>query len=404
MQQEVLLKKSCGVARYSYNWALTQWKLMYESGNKPSAYALINLQNQIKREQMPFFLEVSKSIPQGAIMNLEKAFKAFLKGNAKYPKFKKKGVKERFLAVENQQAFNQGSYKIHIPRIGKIRCAENLRFDGKVHNVIVTRIADKWFASINIETPDSIPALKQKLGDNQAIAGIDFGIKSMMVLSDGTIYENPKALKNNLQKLKRQQRRLSRKKKGSQNRRKQILKVAKLHYRISCIRGSAIHKATSEIVGKYDKIIIEDLNVPGMVKNRKLARSLSDVSFGEISRQLAYKAAWGGAELIRADRFYPSSKTCSNCGGKNAQLKLSERIYNCESCGTSIDRDLNAAKNLANYGTTAKFAESHAFGVGDSLAETHDSLTQNKEAGLFRKFGKEIVMLFINHQSKTPPH
>lgn len=377
--QEILLRKSCGVARYSYNWGLSKWKELYEAGGQPSAYTLIKLQNSIKREQMPFFMEVSKNAPQYAIHNLERAFKLFFKKKSRYPKFKKKGQKDSFIAVENWQTFNQRDFKIHIPRIGKIKCSENLRFEGKVNNVTVKRIANMWFAVINVEVPESIPALKPKEGDNQAIVGIDLGIKSMMVLSDGTVFENPRALRSNLKRLKQRQRRLSKKQKGSKNKWKQQMKVARLHYRVSCLRKNAIHQATAVIVKKYDKIVIETLNPSGMAKNRPLAQAMKDVAFGEIARQLTYKCAWQSKELVKADRWFASSKICSCCGHKKEQLKLSERTYNCEKCGVSIDRDLNAAKNLASYSPTPKSGESHAFGVGSSSVEIPDSLTVNKE-------------------------
>lgn len=363
-KQEELLRKSCGVARFSYNWALTTWKEMYECGGNPSAYTLIKLQTELKRENWPWMMVVSKTAPQYAVHNIEKAYKRMWKEGAAYPKYKKKGIKDSFVSVENKEGFNQSGLKIHIPRIGKINCSENLRFDGKVNNVVVKRIANMWFAIINIEVPDSIPALKQPMSDNQAIVGVDFGIKSMMVLSDGTIFENPKALHRNMKRLKQRQRRLSKKQKGSKNRRKQQMKVARTHYRVGCIRSNAIHQATTAIVKKYDKIVIEDLNVAGMVKNRCLAQSVSDVSFGEIRRQLAYKAQWSGKELVVADRWFASSKICSCCGHKKTELKLSERIYKCENCGLEIDRDLNAAKNLANYSPTPKFGESYACGGG----------------------------------------
>jgi putative transposase len=377
--QEIFFRKSCGVARYSYNWALAKWKELYEAGEKTTAYSLIKLQNSIKREQMPFFGEVGKCAPQYAIHHLEKAFKLFFNKTCKYPRFKKKGKKDSFVAIENNIQFKQNDLKIHIPRLGKIKCSENLRFKGKVNHVIITRRANMWFAVINVEIPDSIPALKPKTGDNQAIVGVDLGIKSMMVLSDGTIFENPRALKSNLKRLKQRQRNLSKKQKGSKNKRKQQMKVARLYYRISCIRSNAIHQATTFIVKKYDKIVMENLNAAGMAKNRKLSQALSDVSFGEIGRQLAYKCAWSGKELVKADRWFASSKICSSCGHKKDKLKLSERTYNCEKCGLSIDRDLNAAKNLASYSPTEKFSESHAFGVGSSSVAIPDSLTVNKE-------------------------
>lgn len=239
-----------------------------------------------------------------------------------------------------------------------------------------------WFASINIEIPDSTPALKQKVGDNQAIVGVDFGIKTMMALSDGTVYENPRALKKNLRRLKIRQRRFTKKKPGSKNRHKEQMKVARHHYRISCIRNNAIHQATAEIVDRFDKIVVEDLNVAGMGRNRKLSAALSDVSFGEIRRQLAYKSQWAGKELVIADRFFASSKTCSCCGHKKNELKLSERNYRCGNCGLEIDRDLNAAKNLASYSPTPKSGESNACGGSETMPQGK-CLPLNQELKIF---------------------
>lgn len=346
--QETLLKKSCGIARYSYNWALSKWNELYERGEETSAYSLIKLQNAIKRTEMPFFMEVSKTSPQYAIHNLERAFKNFFKKNAEHPKFKKRGVKDSFVAVENKEQFKQSDFKIHLPRIGRVKCAENLRFAGKVNNVVVKRIADKWFAIINI---DCMPKDIRAKCENQAVVGIDVGIKSMAVLSDGTVIKNPKALKTQLRKLKRVQRSMDKKVKGSHNREKQKVKLSRLHYKIGCIRHDAIHKFTTDVVSKYDVIVIEDLNVVGMVKNHNLAQSIGDVSFGEIKRQLAYKTEWAKKELIFADRFFASSKTCSNCGKKKEKLKLSDRVFKCDHCGFETDRDYNASLNLKKIGT-----------------------------------------------------
>lgn len=374
--QTKMLVKSCGVARFAYNWALDKWKTDFQTGIKQYAYTLIKELTKIKREQYPWMMEVSKTCPQYAIHNLEKAYKRLWDGNAKYPKFKKKGIKDSFVAIESSAQFRNYGNKIHIPRIGKIRCAELLRFEGTVNHIVIKRVADMWFAVINIEVkPIEMPAVRE----NQATVGVDMGIKTMLVLSDGTVYENPKALHRNLKRLKRQQRRLSKKQKGSNNKKKQQMKVARLHYRIANIRKNAIHQATTEIVRRYGKIVIETLRPGNMVKNRCLSRAVSDVSFGEIARQLAYKCAWSGKELIKADQWFASSKICSNCGNKKGVLKLSERTYGCETCGLSIDRDLNAAINLAKYSPTSKFEESHASGFRSSPAVTPDSLKLNEE-------------------------
>ena len=376
--QEILFKKSCGVARYSYNWALCKWKEMYENGEYPSAYTLIKIQNSIKREETPFFLEVSKTVPQYAIHNLQSAYKKFFNKTSKYPIFKKKGQRDSFVAIENNIVFKQENYKIHIPRVGKIKCAENLRFKGKVNKVTIKRVANLWFAVISIDVKEETLLVSK----NQTTIGVDLGIKTMLVLSNSKVFDNPKALKSNLKRLKQYQRSLSRKQKGSNNRRKQQIKLARLHYKISCIRNNAIHNATTYIVKNFDKIIIEDLNVSGMNKNRKLSKALIDVSFGEIRRQLEYKSNWLGKELIIANRFFPSSKLCSSCGNKKETLKLSERTYICENCGLEIDRDLNAAINLANYCPTQKDCECEASGELSSIVEKQFSSSMIEEIKL----------------------
>ena len=351
--QKVLMIKSCGCARHSYNWALDVWQKQYMRGKKPCAYSLIKLQNKIKKKAMAFYLEVNKCAVQYAIHNLESAYKKMWREGAGYPKFKKKGVKDSYVAVENKNQFRQKDKKIWLPRIGWVKCYEDLRFEGKVNNVVVKRIADKWFAIVNIETFNEA----QITSNNKSVIGVDMGISSMMVSSDGTIYENPKSYKKALKGLKRCQRNLARKQKGSNNRKKYQILLAKKHYKISCIRSNAIHQATSDLVKKAKTIVIEDLDVKSMIKNHNLTQHLLDVSFGEIKRQLIYKCKWHGVELIFADRFYPSSKLCSKCGYKKEKLKLSERIYHCESCKISIDRDLNASINLANLGTTHSTSE-----------------------------------------------
>lgn len=318
---------------------------------------------------MPFYMEVSKTAPQYAIHNLEKAYKSMWKLGTKYPKFKKKGVRDSFVAVENKEAYWQKDYRIHIPKVGKVKCAENLRFVGRVNSVKVKRISDKWFAIINVETSETDMSVNN---ENQVVIGVDAGIKSMFVTSDGSVYNNPRSLRVNLKKLRRANKSLARKKKDSNNREKAKIKLSKLHYRISCVRSHALHCATTSIVNKADKIVIEGLSVANMIKNRSLSLALSDVGIAEGFRQIKYKAEWQGKEVIIADRFFPSSKLCSMCGNKKKDLKLSERMYNCDACGFSIDRDLNAAINLANYSPTVKTTGSQACGDGSSVS----SLTQ----------------------------
>jgi putative transposase len=240
-------------------------------------------------------------------------------------------------------------YYVTLPRIGKVRMKELLRLEGRVISVTVSRVAHKWFASFNVEINHE-PSNRE---NQTRVVGVDLGIKTLAVLSDGTSFENPKALRGNLKKLRRFSRSLSRKQKGSANRRKAKLKLAKLHYRISCIRKDALHKLTHYLTKNFTHIGIEDLNVSGMVKNRKLSRAISDVGFHEFRRQLEYKSDLYGYTVIVADRWFPSSKTCSSCGEVKPSLELSERVWRCAACGAEHDRDLNAAINLKNLAVTS---------------------------------------------------
>ncbi|WP_292485846.1 RNA-guided endonuclease TnpB family protein [Methanohalobium sp.] len=356
--QEIYFRKACGVARFAYNWALNRWKERYKNGEKSSAYILIKELTAIKRQKYPWMMDVTKSAPQYAIHNLEKAFKNFFKKQSKYPRFKKKGIKDSFVAVENNNKFKYKHKKIWIPKIGWVRCAENLRFDGKVYNVVIKRTADMWFAVVTIKTPNEAPPVSE----NQVTVGVDLGVKHMMILSNGEKIDNLKPLNKRLRQLKRQQRKLSRRQKSSNNKRKQRIKVARLHYKINNIRQNAIHDATKYLVDNFDRIVIEDLNNAGMVKNHNLARQLNDVSFGEIRRQLAYKAYWYGKEVVIANRYFASTKICSSCGYKNTEITLSTREWTCPKCLIHHDRDVNSAKNLAKYGSTSEVEESNACG------------------------------------------
>lgn len=376
--QKILMTKSCGVARHSYNWALENWQKLYQQGEKPGAYSMIKLQNSIKQEEYSFYLDVTKCAPQYAIHNLEKAYKKMWKEGTKYPKFKKKGVRESYVAVDNNKNFKQKDNKIWLPRIGWVKCYENLRYTGNVVNVTIKCIADKWFAVVNVITNEFF-----NVSENQTIVGIDLGIKELATLSDGMIFNNPKAYKGSLKQLKRLQRSVSRKKTGSNNRLKAKNKLAKKYYKIGCIRNNALHQATSFISKNYSTIVIEDLNVKGMLKNHHLSQSISDAGFGEFRRQLTYKCQWYGAELIVADRYFPSSKTCSNCGSIKDTLKLNDRIYKCENCGISIDRDLNASKNLADLGTTLKSRGSYECGDRSSVEK---SIQPVEETLIIKKF------------------
>ena len=403
--------RASGVSRFTYNWAIDTWDEMYKKGEKPSAMTLNKHLNSIKEDRFPWMYEVTKSSPQYAIWDLEDSFKNYFRGlkdgsiqkkkdayiskrkskglpineskliNFGKPKFKKKGIQDSFVAVENSLSFKQSNRKIWIPRLGYVKCHEDLRFEGKVNNVVVKRIANMWFAIVSVEM--NLP--EPKVNENQVTVGLDFGIKTLITLSDGKTFENPKALRKNLKCLKRLQRSLSRKQKGSSNRKKQQMKVARKHYRVSCIRSNALHQATAYITDNYDKIVIEDLNVSGMIKNRKLSQAISDVGFFELRRQLEYKSKWKGKEVVIADRFFPSSKTCSCCGYVNKELTLEVRQWTCPKCETHHERDLNAAINLANYSPTEKIPECKACGELSSSSEKKSRSSKKQEIILINK-------------------
>jgi putative transposase len=233
--------------------------------------------------------------------------------------------------------------KLQLPRIGKVRVKEKRvgYHNGRILSVTVRRRANRWFASITVEEElaDPTPIQGSKVG-------VDLGIKTLATLSDGTTFSNPRALGRRLRKVKRLARSLSRKKQGSKNREKAKLRLAKMYLKTFNIRQDTLHKLTTYLAKSHGTIVIEDLYVSGMMKNRRIARTIADVGMYEFRRQLEYKCKWYGSHLAVAPRTYPSSKTCSNCGNKKKELALSEREYVCEVCGMRIDRDLNAARNL----------------------------------------------------------
>jgi len=341
--------RACGIARFAWNWALAEWQRQYAARKDdptlpaPSEAALRRQLNAIKRDDFPWMLEVTKAAPQQAIRNLGVAFKRYFDKKAKYPRFKKKGDHDSFRAENGPETFACTGRRLKLPIVGWVRMREGLRFSGQVKSVTVSRVADRWYASVIVEITHHVPER-----ENQAIGGVDLGVKALATLSDGTVFEGPKALRFYLARLKRLSRRLSAKVKGSKNRAKAQAKLARLHARIANIRRDGLHKLTTELVRRFSVLGIEDLNVKGMMANHCLARAVADMGFHEFRRQLEYKAAMCGTQIVVADRWYPSSKTCADCGHVLEVLPLSEREWTCPVCGIVHDRDHNAAINLEN--------------------------------------------------------
>ncbi len=377
-EQEQALIRACGCARFAYNWAKSEWERQYKAGEKPTMFKIKKLWNSIKKEQFPWIYESPKDANIQAIINLGLAFKNFFKKQEKYPKFKKKGINDSFyLSNDNFRVEDKGLFP---PKgIGIVKCAEPLRFIGKIMSGTISRTADKWFISIAVDMPDYH---KERTGNGNI--GIDLGINSLITSSDGIKIIGFSPLKDNLKRLKRLSRQHSRKQKGSNNRRKSTLKLARLHYKITCQRKDVINKITNRLCRENQSVTIENLNVKGMVKNKKLARSISDCSWGEIRRQLEYKAKIYGTEILIADRFFPSSKICSNCGCIRKELKLSERNFKCPDCGFELDRDINAARNLNTLG----YREFQACGSESSGRNSNISTKLCRdEAGICSKTG-----------------
>lgn len=331
--------QACGCSRLAYNWGLAQWSAQYKAGGKPSAYALKKQFNSIKRTQFPFVYNVTKTACERAFINLDAAFKRFFKKQARYPRFRKKGVRDSFYITGQYTKVEEK--RVWIPKLGWVRMTEKLRFSGKVLSVVVSKTAGKWFASINVDIPDA------KCSDNQVhkAVGIDLGLETLATLSDGTRFENLRTTRVFERRIRRLNKSLARKVKGSSNWKKAKVRLSTAHYKLRCVRLDYLHKMTTTIAASYSDVCMEDLCAKGMVRNRRLAKSLSDASFGEIRRQLGYKVR----RIHFVDRFFPSTKLCMSCGQLH-DMPLGKRVFECD-CGVGpIDRDLHAAQNILRQG------------------------------------------------------
>ena len=364
-----------GAARFAYNAGLAHVKEALENGEPAdwSHYGLRRWWNANKDELAvnrdtgeAWWSHNSKEAYSMGLRSLAQGFSNWSqsrKGKRKgkrvgFPKFKSKNTTMRFAY---STAFTAPAacdpYGLKLPRIGRVHCTENVykRVDGAhLIRITVSRRAGCWYASLTVERePTANPAPRGGL------VGVDLGVKNLATLSDGAVIENPRYLRKAERKLKQAQQALSRKTKGSNRRAKAKATVARIHARVANQRQDAMHKLTTRLTRKYSEISIEDLHVAGMVKNRHLAKSISDAAFGEFRRQLEYKTARSGAALHVVDRWYRSSKTCSGCGEAKAKLSLNERTYKCDNCGLTMDRDLNAAINICVAGSAPETLNAH---------------------------------------------
>jgi len=339
-KQAALFAKHAGTARHAWNWGLDVCLKALENQEKlPTA---IDLHKRLVAEVKSvhaWYYEVSKCSPQEALRHLATALKRWLVSKvSQKPRFKKKGIKDSFYL---EGSIKISGNRIKLPRIGWVTCHEILPFV-TLKNVTISQRAGDWYISFKYEADiQPIPKQRDRIG-------VDVGINRLATCSDGTQAQNVQAYRKAKRRLVQLQRAVSRKVKGSSNRRKAVFILAKQHRRVANVRLDALHKLTTWLAKNHSTIVIENLNVAGMLKNHRLASAIADCGFYEFKRQLLYKAEWYAAEVILADRFYPSSQLCSECGHRQ-KMPLHVRTFKCECCGMSKDRDFNASVNLENY-------------------------------------------------------
>jgi putative transposase len=382
-EQEQVFRSHCGGQRVAYNWGLTLVKANLDQREAEQSYGLSGggltpsvpwtadglrkAWNAAKDQVAPWWAEYSMEAYACGLANLATALTNWSESRAG----KRKGPKVRFPRFESKRgrlscrfttgAFGLGTDRRHVqlPRIGQVRTHESNRKlarrveqgMARIRSATLSHQRRRWHVSFSVELPDPQPVARA----GGRVVGVDLGIKSLAVLSTGEVVPNPRHLDAELQTLRRLQRVCSRRRGPDKRTRvapsqrwyKAKARVARLHTQISAQRRDELHQLTTRLVADHDTIVVEDLNVAGMTRNKQLARHIGQLGMGELRRQLTYKADQAGVRLVVADRWYPSSKTCSACGAVKTKLSLAERKYRCESCGLSLDRDVNAAHNLA---------------------------------------------------------
>lgn len=342
-KQRTLALQHCGVARHAWNWGLSLCKeYLDQKIHIPNSIELHKLLVRDVKTENLWYYDVSKCSPQQSLRNLTTAFNKYFKHLSAFPKYKKKGIKDSFYL---DGCIRSNGKNIKLPIFGWLKCSEILP-DCVIKNVYITRTANDWFVSFSVPLEPY-----QNCTELGSAVGVDLGLKTLATLSSGVVFKNEKPYKKAIRKLRIAQRLMTKKyvkgaDKQSNNYKKSALKVAKIHQKVANIRKDSIHKLTHYLSKNHAQIVIEDLNIKGLIKNRKLSNAILDAGFYEFRRQLEYKCKWYGSILTIVDRFYPSSKTCSNCGNIKINLKLTERIYKCNICNLHLDRDLNAAINL----------------------------------------------------------
>lgn len=363
--QEVLLSKHFGCARYIYNYGLERKIKSYSETKKSVSRFTIqaDLPKLKKAEATKWLTEVNSLSLQAALLNLDMAFTRFFKEKKGFPKFKSKHDNRQSFQVPQNTEVGYESNRVYLPKFKEgIKCRFDRHFKGKIKTSTISRTpTGKYFISILVETEDTIPN-KAPIDENKAV-GVDLGIKTFATLSDGTEIQNPRYLKKALKRLKCLQRSVSRKKKGSNSRKKAVKLLARQYEKVANKRKDFLHKTSKYLIYHYDTICLETLSASNMLKNHMLAQALSDISIGTFNAYMDYKAEWYGKNIIRIGRFEPSSKMCS-CGHVHRGLKLSDRVWTCPTCGAVNQRDLLAARNIKKFAfklnNTARTAEIYA--------------------------------------------
>lgn len=382
-KQEVLLAKHFGCTRYIYNYGLERKIKSYSETKKSVSRFIIqaDLPKLKKAEETKWLSEVNSLSLQASLLNLDMAFTRFFKEKKGFPKFKSKHNNRQSFQVPQNTTVDYDAERVYLPKFKEgIKCKFDRQFKGKIKTSTVSKTpTGKYFISILVETNDAIPS-KAPIDENKAV-GVDLGIKTFATLSDGTEIQNPKYLKRALKKLKRLQRSVSRKVKGSNKRKKAVKLLACQYEKVANKRKDFLHKTSKYLIDRYDTICLETLSASNMIKNHRLARALSDISIGTFNAYMDYKAEWYGKNIIRIGRFEPSSKMCS-CGHIYSGLKLSDRMWTCPSCGSVNQRDLLVARNIKKFafklnntaGTAGIYAKESMNPVRGAALEIHTAL------------------------------
>src|SRR4029453_11015379 len=370
--QRAALTNPAGAARWAWNWGLAVRRKAWQRRRQTlNAMDLHRLLNRLKRPaRYSWLYEVSKCAPQEALRDLDRAYANWWRSPKQgrrvgRPRFKKKGhCPERFRLTG---AIRVEQDAVVLPRIGRVQTKEATgKFCGRILSASCRREADRWYVALTVEVARPDP-----MAVTGPVVGVDRGIRAFAVCSDGTSrIDSPRALTRGLRRLRRRGRAVTRKQPGSANRRRAVLALARSPRHIRNQRVDALHKATTALAKAKSVIVVEDLHVAGMVRNRQLARAITDQGWAEVHRQAALKTAWHGSRLLVAPRFYPSSKTCSSCGLLKRTLPPDMRMFSCEGCGLMIDRDLNAARNLARLaGAAAGLVAASSAGTQNACGE-----------------------------------